>query len=148
MPKPVCTVCAHPSRPEIDAALVGRMPVGEVADTFGVSRHALGRHRDHVVELQVLPKEPTRGTDAASTIAQILDLEDELRLLLAKAKRANNRKEQLTIIDKLMVMIEFRAKLAGVIKPQKGAGNKPAVSEGFHGDLDGLIERARRSKPS
>jgi len=149
MPKAVCTICTHPKRPEIDAALVGRAPLKEIVATFSISRHALGRHRNHVIELHGLPKEPTKGTDAASIIAQVLELEDELRLLLATARRTKDRKGQLTIIDKLMSMIEFRAKLAGVIKPQRGAGNKPDRSEGFQlGNLDELIERARRSKPS
>lgn len=88
----------------------------------------------------------------ASTIEQVLELEDELQILLATARRTKDRKGQLQIIDRLMAMVEFRAKLSGAIKPEKrGAGGKPG-QEGFaHGeDLDNLIARASRfpTKPS
>ena len=151
MPRKKCTVCTHPKVAEINAALVGRAQLIDIATTFSISRQSLGRHQDHVIELRGLPKEPNKGSDVASTIEQVLELEDELRLLLATARRTKDRKSQLQIIDKLMGMIEFRAKLSGAIKPEKrGAGNKTDRSEGFDGDLDQLIDRARRFpiKPS
>jgi hypothetical protein len=147
MARAVCTICTNPKRPEIDAALVGRAPIQQIVAAFEISRRSLFRHRDHVVELRGLPREPNKGSDVASTIEQVLELEDELRLLLATARRTKDRKAQLQIIDKLMGMIEFRAKLSGAIKPER-RGNKPGAQEGFHGDLDTLIDRARRSKPS
>lgn len=45
MPRP-CTICSHPDRASIDAALSARLPLDEVLSQFGLpSRSALQRHR-------------------------------------------------------------------------------------------------------
>jgi len=43
MGKP-CTVCAHPDRSAIDAALEGGRPLRRIAAAYGVSKTALHRH--------------------------------------------------------------------------------------------------------
>jgi hypothetical protein len=44
-----CSVCAHPNRAEIDAALVeGMLPIA-ISNKFDIGRQALVRHRDHHV---------------------------------------------------------------------------------------------------
>ncbi len=40
-----CTVCAHEQRSEIDAALLQKAPARAVGRRFGLTHHALGRHR-------------------------------------------------------------------------------------------------------
>jgi len=147
-----CTVCTHPKKAEIDAALVAGIMLQAISKTFGVSRYAVGRHSHHVIELVGKPKEPNKGSDAASMIEELLELEEHLASLYATAQRNKDRKLQLSIIDKRVSLIKFRAELSGAVKPQKsGAGNKPDRSERFNGEgLDELIERARRfpTKPS
>ena len=44
MTSPRCTVCAHPERDTIDAALAIGRSARSLADEHGVSRHAVGRH--------------------------------------------------------------------------------------------------------
>lgn len=41
-----CTVCSHPKRAEIDAAIVGGGVIRDIARRFDVSKDALCRHRD------------------------------------------------------------------------------------------------------
>ncbi len=43
MPRP-CNVCGHPSRDEIDLALVGNVPAARVAAKHGVSSDSVSRH--------------------------------------------------------------------------------------------------------
>jgi hypothetical protein len=151
MPRKVCTVCTHPKKAEIDAALVAGAMLQTIAKAFGVSRQSVGRHAQHVIELVGKPKEANKGSDAASMIEELLELEEHLASLYATAQRNKDRKLQLSIIDKRVGLIKFRAELSGAIKPEKrGAGAKPDRGEDFHGDLDQLIDRARRFpiKPS
>jgi hypothetical protein len=42
-----CTVCAHPEREDLEAALATGTSYRETAETFGVSRSAIGRHAQH-----------------------------------------------------------------------------------------------------
>src|ERR1700677_1805523 len=46
-----CTVCAHPRRAEIDAALVGGTTLREIAGRTGTTKSALDRHRPHVAKV-------------------------------------------------------------------------------------------------
>ena len=44
-----CTVCIHPARSDIDAALETGQPFREIAATYSISKSALNRHwRAHV----------------------------------------------------------------------------------------------------
>ncbi len=142
---PRCKICSHPRRSEIDAAIVSNTGMVETANLFGVSRFALNRHRCHVIELRAKSKENKDASKSEIILANVMELEDETRDLLAKAKRANDRKMMLAAIDRLTGLLEFRAKLAGMVNPQKssGAREKSGETEGFHGQLEGLIERAR-----
>jgi hypothetical protein len=42
-----CTVCAHPERKDLEAALASGTSYREAAEKFGVSRSAIGRHAQH-----------------------------------------------------------------------------------------------------
>ena len=152
MPRAACTICTHPKRQEIDAALVAGAQLQSAAKAFGVSRYAVGRHARHIIELIGKPKEANKGSDAASMIEELLELEEHLASLYATAQRNKDRKLQLSIIDKRVGLIKFRAELSGAIKPQKsgGPGGKTGASENMHEQLEPLIERHRRlsAKPS
>jgi hypothetical protein len=43
-----CSVCSHPSRPEIDLGLMHRVPYRSLAGQFGLSPSALSRHVKHL----------------------------------------------------------------------------------------------------
>jgi hypothetical protein len=152
MARAVCTICTHPKKTEIDAALVAGAMLKTIAEEFGVNRQSVGRHAKHVIELIGKPKEANKGSDAASMIEELLELEEHLASIYATASRNKDHKLRLSIIDKRVALIKFRAELSGAIKLQKpGAGSTSGRSEGFHGDLEGLVERAARrfsTKPS
>ena len=66
MGKP-CTVCVHPDRSAIDAALEAGHPLRGIAAAYGVSKTALHRHRQaHVFEERSL-QSPTTGEPPAPT---------------------------------------------------------------------------------
>ncbi len=43
-----CSICNHPSRPEIDRGLMARVPYRTLAEQFGLSPSALCRHSRHL----------------------------------------------------------------------------------------------------
>jgi len=45
---PRCSVCSHPSRPEIDRGLMQGLPYRSLAAQFGLSPSALCRHTKHL----------------------------------------------------------------------------------------------------
>ena len=48
MPR-VCTICTHPERETIDAAIVGGEPYRSITERFSVSAGAIARHKsDHL----------------------------------------------------------------------------------------------------
>ena len=55
-----CSVCSHPSRPEIDRGLMQRVPYRSLAAQFGLSPSALCRHTKHLArqrDLQLRQKD-------------------------------------------------------------------------------------------
>ena len=57
----ICTVCKHPERPRIEAALRRGLPLREVARQFGLGKDPLARHRRHL---------PGVGDDATAPASQ------------------------------------------------------------------------------
>lgn len=47
MPRP-CSICTHPDRLEIEAAVQSGEPYGRIAERYGFSRAAITRHRKHL----------------------------------------------------------------------------------------------------
>jgi hypothetical protein len=45
---PRCSVCSHPSRPEIDRGLINGVPYRSLGGQFGLSPSALCRHTKHL----------------------------------------------------------------------------------------------------
>jgi hypothetical protein len=43
-----CSVCSHPSLPEIDRGLINSVPLRTLAGNFGLSPSALSRHTKHL----------------------------------------------------------------------------------------------------
>jgi len=149
MPR-TCTICKHPQRAQIDAAIVGRKDLQDVAKEFDVSKFALGRHNKcgHVIELLVRNL-GTRESGRESK-DEISALEEFTRELLAKSSRANDRKMMAEAIKMLQGFIELRAELKG--QKVRGARNKTGRGgEGYgtaesisgeEGQLEELIGRA------
>lgn len=92
---PVCTICSHPKRAEIDKALVAGSVFRDVAQRFAVSRDALFRHkRDHLAEALVrveeqigqrIAKEVDRRAEQTATAA--LDVHAELGNVFHRMKK-------------------------------------------------------------
>lgn len=76
MPR-ACTICQHPERQAIDAALVGGESAAKIAAKYRVSDDAVTRHRAHI------PAKLAQAQEAQET-AEAVDLMAELRRSLTR----------------------------------------------------------------
>ena len=116
MPR-VCSVCTHPDRAAIDAALVAATAFPALAALYRVSQDALGRHKANHV-----PATRARARDAAE-VAQADTLLDRLRALnretadvLREAKTARDQELRLKAIARAEKQIELEGRLLGELR--------------------------------
>ncbi len=113
MPR-VCTVCIHPERPAINAALVASEALRNIAERFGTSVTALHRHK-----AEHLPVSLVKAA-AVEDVAQAINVVAQLKAIngasLAVLKEARDRQDgdlALKAVDRIQKQIELQAKLLG-----------------------------------
>jgi hypothetical protein len=116
-----CTVCTHPERPAIDAALVDGAAYRGVAETYGVSKDAVFRHRsDHLPAMLVQAKAAEDAAQADTLLSQLQQLQVDARRIGAKAEAAADYRAALAGVRELVRIVELTAKLVGELdeRPQ------------------------------
>ena len=88
---PVCTLCRHPDRAEIDAALVvPAEPLRIIAERFGTSAATLLRHKDHLPRALVVAVEAAAVAQADTLLEKVHTIEADARRLLEKAEKSGD----------------------------------------------------------
>lgn len=72
-----CTVCTHPKREELDAAIVSGQPNRRVAPQYGVDEKAIRRHKAHITAALV----DARERRAERAIVLSVEVEEVYRAL-------------------------------------------------------------------
>lgn len=67
-----CTICAHPNRAEVEAAVRRGAPLRLIARQHGISARSLGRHREKHPELPVVPRAPPSRSPILDSVGNIL----------------------------------------------------------------------------
>lgn len=106
-----CTVCTHPKREEIDAALVAQVPIRDIAGRTGTAKSALDRHRKHVSSGLMKAKEAKEEARAESLLDTIRGLAADAHRIRAKAEDAEDLRTALDAIGKLTKIVELLVKL-------------------------------------
>ncbi len=107
-----CTICAHPEREAIDAAIVSGVPLAALAAKYRVSADALGRHAAHH-----LPAAMVKGRAAADMVhgddllAQARDLQAKALGILAKAEKAGDLRTAVAANREARGCLELLARL-------------------------------------
>ena len=90
-----CTVCTDPQAAEIDAALLGGMPLNQAAETFRPSRSAIHRHKTNHLSVQTITepepseqREPLRMVDVHSQLAALADRLERVVELATRTRKA------------------------------------------------------------
>ena len=109
-----CTICHHPKREGIDAALVRREPFRNIAAQFAVSTGALVRHSDnHLPAALVQSHQAAEVAQADKVLDQVLELRDRALGIQDTAEEAGNLGAACSAIREARGCLELLGKLAG-----------------------------------
>jgi hypothetical protein len=88
----VCSICAHPERPAIEADLIaGQATFRSIAKRYGTSPAALTRHKaDHLPTFLATAKAAAEVANAGTLLEQVKSLRDRTLALLEKAEEAGD----------------------------------------------------------
>jgi transposase-like protein len=112
-----CTICTHPGREAIDAALVAGEAYRNIAERFGTSTTALVRHKaDHLPASLPQAKHAEETTQADSLLGQLLSLNRETLAILKAARDGEDNELALKAIARAEKQIELQAKLLGELQ--------------------------------
>lgn len=112
MPR-VCTVCTHPDRLEIDAALVARVDSNRrIAARYGVSENAIRRHKaEHLPEALVKATEAGELASAEDLLCQAQAMHTRALKILEKAEEAGDLRTALQAIREGRGCLELHARM-------------------------------------
>lgn len=124
---PLCTACHHESREALDAALsLGQASLGDLAARFGVTRHALARHRErHLSPALARVAMEREEAGARSAMARLETLYGKANRVLELAEQEGKASLSLSAIRELRGLVELLAKLTGELdeRPQVAVVN-------------------------
>lgn len=130
-----CSICVHPERALIEAAIAGGSRHGDAADRFKISTDALSRHlrRGHVTAISAsAPGADDSGRPAPlDALRVLLGTAGRLERLLARAERNGHGQVFIAASKELRQVVETIAKLTGAVGADGRLTSKPAAgSEG------------------
>jgi len=110
----LCSVCTHPDRAAIDAALVAGGSLRDIAGRHGVSKSAVDRHRDqHLPARLVKAREAEDVGQADTLLGQLQQLQTDARRIGRKAEDGGDLRTALAGIRELVRIVEITAKMVG-----------------------------------
>jgi hypothetical protein len=112
----VCTICVHPERLDIEAALVAGEPCPAIAALYRVSEDALLRHKqNHLPAHLAKAQEAAEVVQADGLLARLLSLNGETMEILKEAREGKVKDNELALkaIARAEKQLELQAKLLG-----------------------------------
>lgn len=143
-----CTVCRHPERGEIEAALGRGEPNRRVAARFRLAESSLRRHlAEHAPRTVALADRAVARADLKAGLEltdQMADLQDRTLAILTKAEDATKLGLALLAIREARGNLELLAKLTGKLRPEVKVDVAVLVAHpAFLALKAGLLEWAR-----
>ncbi len=121
-----CTICTHPDRADIDAALVAGGSIRDVARRFGAGKGAVERHRDHFRAALVAAAERREDASLERVLEGIEYAEDALKWAIEekiKAGKGDEWKHLPRMTAQLASSTRLRAEVTGVLGGGKNKGS-------------------------
>ena len=106
-----CTVCNHPSRPEIDRALIDGVPYRTLAATHGPSVSALCRHTRHLRHQLVIQHRQADQSQVSAFLEKLELLEVRLDRLFLKAEDFHSLHISLGCLQESLRLLSLREKV-------------------------------------
>lgn len=115
-----CSICKHPERASIEAAITQGTSYRDIAGRYGLSKSAVDRHADEHVAQEIKDAQVTQDSARAFDVVQQLRTINATTLdILRESRDAKKNGMALFAIDRLMKQLELQAKLLGDIdQPQ------------------------------
>jgi hypothetical protein len=108
-----CSVCTHPDRAAIDAALVNRTSYRDISGQYRVSRSALSRHAEHIPSRLTAASAAADVARADTLLGQVQSLRDRALSLLDRAERDGDLRAAIVALRETRNTVELLAKIAG-----------------------------------
>lgn len=109
-----CTICRHPHRDQVDAALIAGDSYREIAGRFSLSQSAIERHKN--THLPATLAQAQQAADVArgdTLLDQVRSLQAKALGILQKAEDANDLRLALVAIREARGTLELLARLQG-----------------------------------
>jgi hypothetical protein len=122
MPR-ICTICTHPERAAIDAAIAAGEPNRRIAPRYQLEETAIRRHKvSHLAEKLTKAMERRDIAEGDSLLDRLHQVTVETQTVLAEARAAKDHELVLRCIARLEKQIELEARLLGELKEQVQSG--------------------------
>jgi hypothetical protein len=106
-----CTVCNHPSRAEIDRALINGVPLRTLAATHSLSSSALFRHTRHIREQLVVEQRQAEQSQVSQFLENLELLEFRLNRLYHKAEESHSLYISLGCLQESLRILSLKEKI-------------------------------------
>lgn len=108
-----CTICRHPERAAIEAAITNGLSLRHIASQFMVGYKAVERHKEHVAQEVKASKVAQSETRAFDVVKQLREINDVARAIMQASLEAKKNGTALFAIDRIQKQLELQAKLLG-----------------------------------
>ncbi|MBN1460971.1 MAG: hypothetical protein JXA57_15675 [Armatimonadetes bacterium] len=116
-----CTICEHPERDSIDAALVTGEPMTVIAERYGVGKDAVRRHKlRHLSPALAGMMQQAQLDRRASLLERIETLIERAETMFATAADEGRFNQSLDVLKELRMQLELLGKASGELndRPQ------------------------------
>ena len=118
MPR-VCTICTHPEREAINAALIANEPYRLIAERTGTSATALTRHKAEHLPVKLAKAHEAKETALADDLlGQVKALRNKAISILGKAEAAGDLRTALLGIREARACVELLLEVEGELHRQ------------------------------
>lgn len=112
-----CSICVHPERAAIDAALVSGVPLRTLETRHaGTKRSALDRHRKHIPAALVQAKQAAEVADATTLLSRVERLTSRCEALFENAEGRGKWIAAATAAREVRGCLELLGKLSGELQ--------------------------------
>jgi hypothetical protein len=112
----LCTVCHHPSLPEIDRALLAGMSLRPLAALYGLSPSALSRHTRHLRRHLESQHHQAQQAKLAATLDELELLQTRLNRLFRKSEESQSLHISLGCLQESLRVLALRTKLSHALE--------------------------------
>jgi len=109
-----CTICSHPERAAIEAAITQGKSLRDIARQFSVSKDAIARHKENCIKpiLQEVVTQQEEQT-AFSALAEMEWMRQQVRLIYADGRSGFDHRVSLQALGELRKQTELYSELTG-----------------------------------